>query len=60
MPDTFDKLDSFNEGDNFECFNNLDVDAINAETKALHHSAFLFFKKKEVKEKLYQLLKLEN
>ena len=56
MPDTFDKLESFNEGHNFECFHNLDVDVINAETKALHHSAFLFFEKKEVKEKLYSLL----
>ena len=56
MPDTFDKLESFNEGHKFECFHNLDIDVINAETKALHHSAFLFFKRNEVKDKLYQLL----
>ena len=49
MPDTFDKLESFNNGHNFECFHNLDVDVINEETKALHHSAFLFFERKKSK-----------
>ena len=32
------------------------MDIINAETKALHHSAFLFFQRKEVKDKLHHLL----
>ena len=54
MPDTFEKLESFNEGHKFECFHNLDIDVINAETKALHHSAF--FEQKDVKDKFYQLL----
>ena len=56
MPETFDKLESFNDGHNFACFHNLDVDVINEEHKVLHHSAFLFYKRKEVKEKLHQLL----
>jgi hypothetical protein len=49
MPETFDKLESFNEGHNFECFHNLEVDVINAETKALHYSAFLFFERSQRK-----------
>ena len=56
MPDTFDKLESFNNGHNFECFHHLDVDVINEEIKALHHGAFLFFERKEVKDKLHKLL----
>ena len=39
-----------------ECFHNLAVDVINEETKALHHSAHLFYEKKEVKETLHLLL----
>ena len=27
----------------YECFHNLDIEVINAETKALHHSAPLFY-----------------
>ena len=56
MPENFDKLESFSSSHLFECFHNLDIDVINAETRALHHSAFLFFGKCEVKEMLYQAL----
>ena len=56
MPETFDKLESFCEVYKFEWFHNLYIDVINAEIKALHHSAFLCFKRKEIKDKLYQLL----
>ena len=43
-------------GHKFVCFHNLDIDVINAETKALHHSVHLFFESAEVKAKLYSLL----
>ena len=56
IPDTFDNLESYKLGHTFECFHNLDVNVINEETKALHHSAFLFFERKEVKDKLNKLL----
>ena len=41
---------------NFECFPNLDTDAITAETKVLHHSAHLFYKRPEVKNKVHVLI----
>ena len=47
MPINFDELEKYNEGHNLECFHNLDVDAINAEIKALHHSALLFLKRQK-------------
>ena len=34
----------------------MDIDIINTETKPLHHSATLFFERKEVKDILHQLL----
>ena len=40
-----------------ECFLNLEKEAINYETKALHFSAHLFFEKTEVKKALYALVK---
>ena len=56
MLDDFVKVEAFDAGHTFECFHNLDIDVINAETKALHHSAFLFYEQKEVKQKFYQVL----
>ena len=56
MLDDFVKVEAFDAGHKFECFHNLDIDVINAETKALHHSAFLFYEQKEVKQKFYQVL----
>ena len=56
MLDDFVKVEAFDAGHTFECFHNLDIDVINAETKALHHSAFLFYEQKEVKQKIYQVL----
>ena len=38
-------------------FLNLEKDAINYETKALHFSAHMFFEKPEVKKALYALVK---
>ena len=56
FPDNFDKLENFSEGHKFECFHNLDIDVINAETRTLHYSFHLFFERNEVKEKLHSLL----
>ena len=42
MPDDFVKLESFSDGQKFECFHNLDMNVLNVETKALHRSAFYF------------------
>ena len=56
MPINFDELEKYNEGHNLECFHNLDIDVINAEIKALHHNALLFFEKEEIKEKLFNLV----
>ena len=43
-------------GHTLECFHNLDIDILNAATKAVHLSAHLFYEKAEVKEKLHSLL----
>ena len=56
MPTTFDELEKYNEGHTLECVHNLDVDVIDAEIKALHHSALLFFEKAEIKEVLLGLV----
>ena len=45
LPTTFDELEKIDRGHTLECFHNLDIDIINAETKALHHSAHLFYEK---------------
>ena len=50
MPNNFDEIEKYNEGHTLECFHNLDVDVINAEIKALHHSALLFFEKQKLKK----------
>ena len=39
----------------YECFHNLDIEVINAEIKALHFSAHLFYEKTEVKTKLLSI-----
>ena len=46
MPKTFEELELWNNGHTDKCFHNLDIEVINAETKALHHSAHLFFYEK--------------
>ena len=56
MPTTFDELEKYDEGHTLECFHNLNVEIINAEIKALHHSALLFFEKAEIKEVLLGLV----
>ena len=56
LPTNFNKLETFDRDHALECFHNLDVDIINAETKALHYSAHIFYEKAEVKEKLHSLL----
>ena len=48
MPTTFDELEKYDIGHTLECFHNLNVEIINAEIKALHHSALLFFEKAEI------------
>ena len=42
--------------DNGNTFHNLDTDVLNAEIKALHHGAHLFFEITEVKNKLHSLI----
>ena len=56
MPNSFDELEKYNEGHTLKCFHNLDIEVINAEIKALHHSALLFFEKAEIKETLFSLV----
>ena len=43
MPFNFDELEQWDNGNTF-----IDTDVLNAEIKALHHSAHLFFEKTEV------------
>ena len=56
MPNSFDDLEKYNEGHTLECFHHLDIEVINAEIKALHHSTLLFFEKVEIKETLFSLV----
>ena len=56
MPTTFDELEKYDIGHTLECFHNLNIEIINAEIKALHHSALLFFEKAEIKEVLFGLV----
>ena len=43
-------------GHTYECFHNLEIEVINAEIKALHYSAHLFYEKAEVKQKMSQII----
>ena len=54
MPSNFDELERYNESHNLECFHNLDIEIINAEIKALHHRALLFFRKSRNKRNSVQ------
>ena len=56
LPTTFESLEQFKDGYLLECFLNLDKEAFNYETRALHFSAHIFFKKPEVKKALYALV----
>ena len=58
LPTNFEELEQFKDGHLLECFLNLDKEAINYETKALHYSAHMFFEKPEVKKTLFHLVKL--
>ena len=49
---TCEELEMWNNGHTYECFHNLDIEVINAETKSLHHSAHLFYEKPDVKSKM--------
>ena len=42
-------------GHTYECLHNLEIEVINAEIKALHYSAYLFYEKVEVKQKMNQV-----
>ena len=50
LPTNFDKLEQFKEGHLLNCFLNMDKEAINYETRALHFCAHMFFKKPEIKK----------
>ena len=55
-PKTFAELETWDQGHTYECFHNLDIEVINAEIKALHFSAQLFYEKTEVKTKMLSIL----
>ena len=55
---TFAELETWDHGHLYECFHNLDIEVINAEIKALHFSAHLFYEKTEVKAKCFPLCKI--
>ena len=57
LPTNFEELEQFKDGHLLECFQNMDKEAINYETKALHFSAHMFFEKPEVKKALYNAVK---
>ena len=52
----FAELEVLNNGHNYECFQSLDIEVINAEITALHFSAHRFYKKTEVKNKLLSII----
>ena len=55
-PNTYAELETYDYGHTFECFHNLDIEVINAEIRALHYSAHLFYEKTEVKTKMLSLI----
>ena len=55
-PKTYAELETYDNGHTYECFHNLDIEVVNAETKALHHSAHLFYEITEVKTKMISLI----
>ena len=57
LPTNFEELEQYKDGHLLECFLNLDKDAINYETKALHFSAHMFFEKPGVKKAIFHLVK---
>ena len=58
MPINFEELEQYMDGHLLDCSLNMDEEAINYETKALHFSAHMFFEKPEVKKALYNLVRL--
>ena len=50
LPTNFEELEQFKDGHLLACFQNMDKEAINYETKALHFSAHMFFEKEEVRQ----------
>ena len=55
-PTNFQELLNFTDSSNLECFKNIDKDAINYETTAIHISAHMFFENAEVKQKWQSIL----
>ena len=53
---SFEELESWDQGHTYECFHNLDIEVINAEIKAFHYSAHLFYEKTEVKTKMLSII----
>ena len=50
LPKSFEEFEQFKDGHLLECFKCLSKDARDYETKALHFSAHMFFKKMEIKK----------
>ena len=55
-PKTYAELETWDHGHTYECFHNLDIEVINAEIKALHFCAHLFYEKTEVKTKMLSVI----
>ena len=52
----FAELKKWDHGHTCEYVHNLDIEVINAEIKALHFSAHLFYEKTEVKTKMLSII----
>ena len=55
-PKMFEEVLALDNGHTYKCFHNLEIDVINAEIKALHYNAHLFYEKAEVKQKMMQVI----
>ena len=55
-PKTLSELETWHKGHTYKCFHIVEIEVINAETKALHFSAHLFYEKTEVKTKMLSIL----
>ena len=57
-PKTFAELETWGYGHTYKFFHNLGIEVINAEIKALHFSAHLFYEKWKSKPKCFLLFKI--
>ena len=55
LPEKYFKLIKYKTGYDLECFKNLNINAINVETKVLQYTAHIFFEEAELKERLHAI-----